>query len=250
MSEAWYEHFYTGDFIEAVGFAAPEQTALEVDFVKKVLKCPAGARILDLCCGYGRHAFELAKSGEYRVIGQDLSTDYLRIAKKKFAGPNVEYIRGDMREIPFENEFDGVIDLFTSFGFFDSDGENERVLAAVHRALKPDGLFLLDYENKFYFVYHDVFLKRRYWEQIDGRFYLYENRYDPFLEREIMDVRIFENGEVKRSGGYNIRLYGYPEIEKMLSRNGFTIRQTWGDYRGNPYSTHSPRLILLSQKIR
>lgn len=250
MSTEWYENFYSKDFIRAVGFGSPEQTEREADFVEKALGCQEGAKILDLCCGYGRHAYRLAKSGKFHVVGLDLSDDYLEIAEESFSAANIRYIKGDMRKIPFENEFDAVINLFTSFGFFDTDEENEKVLTAVHRALKPNGLFLLDYENKFHFVYHDVFLKRRSWEQIDDSYYFYENRYDVFTEREILEVRVFEDGELKRQGGYNIRLYSFPEIEKMLTRNGFFILKSWGDYNGNPYSVHSHRLILLSQRVQ
>jgi hypothetical protein len=94
-----------------------------------------------------------------------------------------------------------------------------------------------------------VLLKRRFWEQIDDSYYFYENRYDVFTEREILEVKVFEDGILKKRGGYNIRLYSFPEIEKMLTRYGFSILKSWGDYGGNPYSVHSNRLILLSKKI-
>jgi ubiquinone/menaquinone biosynthesis C-methylase UbiE len=245
----WYERFYRRDFMEVVGFASAEQTEKEVNFVKDTLNCPKNAKILDLCCGYGRHTYLLAKSGNYHMTGLDLSDHYLDIAKTKFSHPHVTYVKGDMRNIPYENNFDAVINLFTSFGFFDRDEENETVIKQVHKALKPGGLFLLDYENKFYFVYNDVFRKERYWQKVsDDKYLLFENEFDVENEKEIFKVHILEKGILKETSGYNIRLYSFPEIKEMLIGSGFEILQTWGDYPGNPYSVHSKRLIILSRR--
>ena len=245
----WYERFYQQDFMEVVGFASPEQTEKEVHFVKNTLKCPKTAKILDLCCGYGRHAYLLAKSSDYHITGLDLSDHYLDIANTKFSHPNVTYVKGDMRNLPFETYFDAVINLFTSFGLFDGDEENETVIKQVYKALKPGGLFLLDYENKFYFVYNDVFRKEKSWVKVsDDKYLLFENEFDVENEREIFKVHVLEKGILKETSGYNIRLYSFPEIKKMLAGNHFEIIRTWGDYQGNPYSPLSKRLIILSQK--
>jgi SAM-dependent methyltransferase len=184
------------------------------------------------------------------VTGMDLSEDYLDIAENRLSAPNLEFIKGDMRDIPFSNHFDAVINMFTSFGFFESDEENETVIKQVNKSLKTRGLFLLDYENKFYFVFNDVFKKEKYWEKLDDNHYiLYENNYDALNEREIFTVHFIEDGGVKRSSGYNIRLYSFPEISAMLKRNGFEVLDVWGDYRATRYSVRSKRLITLSRKI-
>lgn len=246
----WYEQFYSKDFMDVVGFASEEKTEQEVRFVIEALNCPKGSKILDLCCGYGRHSYLLAKSGGCDVTGFDLSDDYLKIARDRYSAPNLTFMKGDMREIPFENHFDAVVNLFTSFGYFESDGENEAVILQVNKALRVGGLFLLDYENKFYFVYNDVFQKESIRQKVgDDAFYLFENSYDVMKEREIFKATFIEKGEVKRSSGYDIRLYSYPELSKMLLRNGFEILKVWGDFQGNPYSVKSRRLITLSKKV-
>ena len=84
----WYERFYSKDFMDVVGFASEEQTRQEVQFVVEALNCPPGSNILDLCCGYGRHSYWLAQSGDYEVTGLDLSEDYLKIANERFSSPN------------------------------------------------------------------------------------------------------------------------------------------------------------------
>ena len=246
----WYEEFYTKDFIDAVGFASEEQTQFETDFIRSLLKPAPGSSILDLCCGYGRHAHLLGKTTDSEVTGLDLSDDYLEIAGKNNSSPNVTFVKGDMRNLPFTNRFDAVYNMFTSFGFFDSDEENEHVIKQVNKSLKQQGLFLLDYENKFYFVFNDVFKKETGWEKIDDNNYiLYENTYDVMREREIFSVRFIEKGKVKMGSGYSIRLYNFPEISAMLERNGFKILEVWGDYQRNAYSVKSKRLIILSRKI-
>jgi SAM-dependent methyltransferase len=247
----WYEWFYSKDFMDVVGFASEEQTREEVQFVTKALNCPKDSKILDLCCGYGRHSCLLAESGGFEVTGLDLSDDYLTIAKNRYSARNLTFMKGDMRKIPFENHFDAVINLFTSFGYFESDEENEIVIQQVSKALRVEGLFLMDYENKFYFVYNDVFQKESDRQKVgDDAFYLLESGYDAVNEREVFKATFIEQGKVKRSSGYNIRLYSYPELSKMLFRNGFEILKVWGDFQGSPYSVKSRRLITLSKKIQ
>jgi ubiquinone/menaquinone biosynthesis C-methylase UbiE len=246
----WFKRLYTKNFIEVVGFPPREQTELETKFIKQVLKLPPNSKILDLCCGYGRHTYSLSREGDYKMTGVDLSDDYLKIAKSKFSAPNIDYFKGDMRNLSFKDYFDAVINLFTSFGFFESNHENEKVLQEINKTLKKNGLFLLDYENKFFFVFNDVFKKERFWKKVgDNRYYLCESSYDIINEREIFNAHLIKNGKVEASTGYNIRLYSFPEIKSMLVRNGFEIKQVWGDYFSNPYSVKSKRLIILSKKV-
>lgn len=245
----WFERLYTKDFIELCGFADPEQTKREANFVVKALQLTPDSKLLDLCCGFGRHTYEISKISQCSITGLDLSDEYLAIANAQHAAPNITYRKGDMRDIPFDEEFDAVTNLFTSFGFFDDDAENEQVLKEVHKTLKPKGLFFLDYENKFWFIRNDVLLKHHSWQKKDDEtYYLMENRYDVMNEREIFEVNIMKQGRVVEQVGYNIRLYSLPELRAMLNRSGFEIVKIWGDYEGNPYSVHSKRLITLSRK--
>jgi SAM-dependent methyltransferase len=246
----WYEQFYTDRFLASVGFADEEQTTRETTFVAKVLDLPKGSRVLDLCCGFGRHARSLAANAGYDMTGYDLSSEYLAMARRDYAHPSLEFVQGDMRNLPFTEAFDAVINLFTSFGYFETDDENEQILQQVHRTLKPNGLFLLDNENKFYFVSETVKQQQQLWvEGDDGIVFLGEHDYDAVQEREIFRVHRVVNGKIEETSGYNIRLYSYPEITAMLSRQGFEIKQVWGDYDGSAFTAQSKRQIILSQKI-
>ncbi|MCL5291451.1 MAG: class I SAM-dependent methyltransferase [Actinobacteria bacterium] len=117
-----------------------ETTAEEVETIIALLEIEPGAKILDLCCGYGRHAVLLAKKG-YSVTGVDVSDLMLEAARTKARSEraDIECVAADMRKLPFETKFDAVINLFTSFGYFDAETEDFTVLEEVARVLKKGG---------------------------------------------------------------------------------------------------------------
>ncbi|MGH2372987.1 MAG: class I SAM-dependent methyltransferase, partial [bacterium] len=142
----WYVDLFGEDYLRVwAPVLPPERTAQELEGITKLLNLSPGSAILDLCCGHGRHAIPLAQRG-FRVTGLDLSDFFLQraAADTRSAGVEVRWIHGDMRSIPFETEFDAVINIFTSFGYFDRDEENRQVLHQVYKALKPGGVFLME----------------------------------------------------------------------------------------------------------
>ncbi|HEY7160228.1 MAG TPA: methyltransferase domain-containing protein [Acidobacteriota bacterium] len=248
--QEWFREFYVEELTELVGFPSPEATEQQVRFVLDKLMLPHQAKILDLCCGYGRVTHLLSRDKKYQITGFDLSEDFLEIARSEFSSPNIKYVQGDIRKLPFKNEFDAVVNLFTSFGYFDSDEENEKILTQINKALKKGGLFLLDYENKFNFVMNEVMKKKRSWYNTrNHQLYLIENEYDFVKEREIVTFRQYKDGFIVKQVCYNIRLFSFPELEKMLARNGFEILQRWGDFEGGPLTVESKRVITLSRKV-
>ena len=113
----------------------------QVDFVIDKLALEPGAKVLDLCCGQGRHLIDLARRG-YDVVGLDLSEYMLEECKAAAAveGINPVLVHADMREIGFATEFDAVINMFASFGYLETDDEDQKVLNAASLALKGGGL--------------------------------------------------------------------------------------------------------------
>jgi len=114
---AWFKSFFGEDYFEIYRDAFPaEHTAAQVDGIVSLLGLDTGARVLDLACGHGRHAILLAKRG-FDVTGYDLSEVFLARARAdaEAEGVTARWVRGDMRELPFDGEFHAVINIFTAF---------------------------------------------------------------------------------------------------------------------------------------
>ena len=135
----WFTSFFDAAYVAQLREEKPPaQTRREVDFLLRALRPAPGARILDVPCGYGRHAAALAGRG-FQVVGVDLSRAMIAEARRRFAGrPRLTFVRGDMRRITFDREFDAVVNLYTSFGYF-TPAQNQAVLRRLARALRPGG---------------------------------------------------------------------------------------------------------------
>src|SRR5204862_6427305 len=146
-------------------FMRADQTLREVEFISDALRVGPGAEILDIACGYGRHAIELVQRG-YNVTGLDLSLPLLIRAadEAQKRALSVNFVHADMRGMAFEREFDGAYCMLTSFGYFDEES-NAKVAEGIARALKPGGRFLLDVVNRDYIVGD---LPARIWWEGDG----------------------------------------------------------------------------------
>ncbi len=163
----WYEEFFDDDYLRTLPYMTEAVTAKEAAYLAERLQLPEKARILDVGCGYGRHAIELARSG-HEVTGLDTSLPLLIKAAEitREAGVEVNFMHQDMREMTFTDEFDGAYCVMTSFGYFDDD-TNYDVLQRVYRAIRPGGRFFLEVINRD-FILHDL-PSRVWWEGDDCR---------------------------------------------------------------------------------
>jgi SAM-dependent methyltransferase len=223
-----------------------DETDEEVDFIASVLEFE-DAFILDLCCGQGRHAIKLAEMG-YSVIGLDSSSVLLDIANNSSLS-NLWFIEGDVRNVPLQkNTCDVVINMFTSFGFFDDD-ENMQVLKSVASVLKPKGRFLVDYWNPYAAVLLDG--TRNWWWVNDKILSLAEVKYD-FSSGRLQDQRTiidFENASMDKFTR-DLKFYTLPELDVMLESVGMRIIEVYGDIDEREYDNNSRRLITLSEKVK
>lgn len=223
-------------------------TKEQVDFIIKALKLKRGSKIFDLACGHGRHSIELAKRG-YKVIGQDLNNYFLQQARKdaKKAGVKVDFIQGDMREIAFENEFDAVLNLFTAFGYLESDEEDQKVLSQVHKALKRGGYFFLDVNNRERIL--KEFQPKGWQMNEDGSVVLMDHEFD-FENGRMIDTRTWiEPGKKKREEVIiSLRMYTLAELKRMLQTATLKLTTAYGDYQGNDYNADSKRMIVVAKK--
>lgn len=241
----WWRKYFSEDYLKLYRHDEG-QTSQEAQALIRMLQLTTGQRILDLACGFGRHSIVLAEKG-FAVTGYDLSESFLNKAREMAdsLGVGLNLQQGDMREIPYVEEFDAVINMFTAFGFFESEDEDLRVLQGVFKALKPGGQFLMDVVNREYAVAN---LVNRRWTQENHAYMLEERFFDFFRSRmELNNKLILPSGEVKEAN-FSVRLYTLTEMLDFFYKAGLVLTDVYGDFSGALYDAQSPRMILVASK--
>jgi SAM-dependent methyltransferase len=221
----WYEEVFDEDFLRTLPFMTPEQTAREVKFIREALSPAKGGDVLDIGCGYGRHALELAQQG-LRLTGLDLSLPMLIKAadSAQRRGLAVNFVHADMREMTFNAQFDAAYCVLSSFGYFDEE-TNLRVATAIGRALKPGGRFLLDIINRDYIVRD---LPSRVWWEGDGCVVLEEVDFNYHTSRVLIRRSVvFGNGRQSEQE-LSMRAYSLHEVGKILRQAGLRVLDVSG----------------------
>jgi len=244
MMERWRKYF-TDDYLKLYKHDQGESSR-ETQAVIRMLQLQPGQRVLDLACGFGRHSVLLAEKG-FAVTGYDISESFLKKARElaDSLAVGLELQQGDMREIPYDGEYDAVINMFTAFGFFENEEEDLKVLQGVHKALKPGGQFLMDVINREFAL--SKTLARR-WTRESDMFMLEERFFDYFRSRlELINKLILPTGEVKEAT-YSIRLYTLTEMLELFNKTGLVLTDVYGDFNGAFYNSESPRMVLVASK--
>jgi SAM-dependent methyltransferase len=202
----------------------------------------AGATALDLGCGAGRHARQLAAHG-LDVTGLDLSAESIekaRTSERARPGVKLRFVRQDMRE-PFGiAAFDYVFSLFTSFGYFDDLAEHVTVLHNISSSLKPNGVLVLDYLNVQYAEAHQVREEAVERERVIYRVSRWSDSHHLFKRIAVEDVEYTER----------VAKLALEEFRFMFELSGLQIASVFGDYALQPFdAAQSPRLILIARKL-
>jgi SAM-dependent methyltransferase len=246
-SKPWFEEVFDEDYLRTLPFMRADQTLREVEFISEALTSTPGSEILDVGCGYGRHAIELVQRG-LNVTGLDLSLPLLIRAadEAQRRSLSVNFVHADMREMAFEKQFDGAYSMLTSFGYFDEE-TNLRVAERIGRALKPGGRFLLDILNRDYVV---ADLPVRVWWEGTGCVVLEEVDFN-FHTSRINTHRsiVFEDGR-QLEQELSVRAYSLHEIGRLLRQAGFRVIDVSGGLatRGDFFGSASRNLLIVAEK--
>jgi SAM-dependent methyltransferase len=246
-AKPWYEEVFDEDFLRTLPFMTPEQTAREVTFIRDALSPPAGGEVLDVGCGYGRHALELAHQG-LRLTGLDLSLPMLIRAADhaQKRGLSVNFVHADMREMTYSGQFDAAYCMLSSFGYFDEE-TNLRVATAICRALKPGGRFLLDIINRDYIVGD---LPSRVWWEGDGCVVLEEVDFNYHTSRVLIRRSVvFGNGRQSEQE-ISLRAYSLHEVGKLLRQAGLRVLDVSGGLgtKSKFYGASSRNIIAVCER--
>ena len=245
----WYTQVFNDDFLRTVPKSSPRQTPREAKFIMEHLDLERGARVLDLCCGYGRHTILLAAKG-YEIVGLDLSMSMLKkaLADAQAQGRAIKFVHGDMRKLSFKGIFDAIYNVQTSFGYFD-DQSNFKVLQGIFNALKPGGVFLIETINRD-FIINDLPL--RLWWKGNQCTLLEEIDFESStgLLKVSRSFVFDDNSRAPWEQKIQIRLYAANEMKALLTRAGFKVVELSGDYSlpGAHFGASSPRNIFVAEK--
>jgi SAM-dependent methyltransferase len=243
----WWDEMFGDDFLRTMGRLTDVQVHREVNFIEESLGVQQGAIVLDLACGTGRHAVEMAARG-YNVVGYDLSVAMLARAADEAHERNqkLNFLQGDMRDMGFEEMFDAVYCWSTSFGYFD-DEKNQLVAHRIHRALRKGGMLLLDVANRDFVAQVQPSLV---WFEGEGCVCMDDMRVDFITSRLKVKRMIMMDDGRSRELEYSIRLYTLHELGRMLHDVGFKVTEVSG-HLATPrvfMGADSPRLIVLAEK--
>jgi SAM-dependent methyltransferase len=222
-----------------------ESAVEDVDHLVELLDVHDGDAILDLCCGPGRHSLEFARRG-YKVTGVDVTSTFLDEARLRAdeEGLFVDFVQEDARRFLRSEAFHAAILMYTSFGYFEDQEENLRVLANVRESLKVGGKLLIDLMGKE--VLARIFQEKG-WEEKDGIFFLQERK----IRKDwswIENRWILLDGSDRHEYEVSHWIYSATEISKLLQETGFERVLIYGDLAGAPYDNSARRLVSVAQK--
>ncbi len=233
----WYEQWFGEDYLHLYHHRDEDDAERAIELIATNLAGRQIESVLDLACGAGRHSKILDE--HWWTVGLDLSMSLLKIARRE--SRDAPYVRADMREIPFAaHSFDLVVNLFTSFGYFDDDREHVRVLSCVKSSLTPGGTLVIDFLNATR-VRHTLV---PYDERVENGITIEQRRTispdNRFVEKKIT---LRERGKeyIER-----VRLLSPQDLERMLITAGFEVAKVFGDYAGRDWSENSPRTIMFA----
>jgi ubiquinone/menaquinone biosynthesis C-methylase UbiE len=242
--ETW-DAFFNEFYLRA--YADDERDAdadVEAQAAARLAACPPGGDLLDVPCGYGRHAIALARAG-YRVVGVDRSRTLLAEARRRAGDGEPTLVEADYRELPFEDEsFDAALNLFTSLGFL-GDEEDARALAEIHRVLRPGARLVVEILHRDRLVRA---FRERDWHLLgEGRLLLEQRTFDAGPGVAQTTQTLIDRTGARESRTFSVRVYTATELVAMLLGAGFEEAKCYGDLEGGAFDTDT-RLVVVARR--
>jgi len=238
----WWQTWFGPGYLALYDAFLAERTPIEVDQIEALLRLKPPGRILDLPCGQGRHAIELARRG-YEVTGVDLSPYLLGVARERAyaSGVTVGWLEGDMREALPGETFDLILNLFTSLGYFDDEADDRRVVRVAASMLDPGGRFLLEVINGQRIMGN---FQEREWFTVGETAVMERRSLDRPTHRMVVERTVSStNGD--ETSVHAVRLYSGPAVKTMLDAAGFSRVDLYGDWDGAPLTPESLRVLAV-----
>lgn len=243
---SWFEEWFDSPLYEKLYANRDKKEAARlVKLLEAELPLSSTSKILDLGCGRGRHSINLYNKG-YNVTGIDLSEQAIKKAREKARKQGLEDLTFKVRDMrdPLPETFDAIVNLFTTFGYFESDEENAGVFDSVEKMLKPGGIFVQDFLNA-------EKVRKSFSPSDEGSFYGIEYK----IKRYIKDNAIYKEitfwgdgvgGE--KTYSERVKLYDLSWFKQEMKKRELVIDHVFGDYDGGEFdSKTSPRLLIISQ---
>jgi len=242
---SWYEDWFNSDeYLKVYKHRDEAEAETLVNLIRKHTGIREGDDILDLACGAGRHSVAFALNG-FNVTSVDFSKRLMLEAKRNAAhsGVTINFILSDFRDLVLQTRFSLVVNLFTSFGYLETDEENFSIIKKANDFLLPGGYFVLDYFNKKYLEKNlvPVSVAQDNGTTITQKRSLENNR--------VVKKISIQKGENLSQFSESVRLFSFNELISILESNKFTIENILGDFNGSIFNENeSPRTIIFARK--
>ena len=240
--DALFSDFYLRAFGDDTHAEETESQALAA---ARLAGCPEGGDLLDVPCGFGRHAVPLARAG-YRVVAVDRSQALIEEARRRGGGERwPKLVRADYRDLPQADEsFDAALNLFSSLGYL-GDEEDTRALAEIRRVMRPSARLVVEIMHRDLLV--RTFAERGWHLLGEGRLLLEQRTFDPASGlAQTTQTLIASSGE-RDSRTFSLRVYSATELLAMLERAGFAEARCHGDLGGGAFGT-TTRLVVVARR--